>query len=143
MTAPWRSIRTTPAAGTPAASSGYGPASLDLAIEHIEVALRLSPRARVGASLITLSGALLFSRRFDAAVPKLLLLIQQDPGYSTSYRYLAACYAHMGRFDDARAAIAQLRAISSVVIPDLSYLRNAAHRELFISGLKLATSEAD
>jgi TolB-like protein len=55
---------------------------LDAAIEHIEVALRLSPRARVGASLITLSGAHFFSRRFEAAVPTLLLLMQQDPTYS-------------------------------------------------------------
>jgi TolB-like protein len=116
---------------------------LDLALEHIEVALRLSPRARVGASLITMSGALLFSRRFEEAVPKLLLLIQQDPAYSTSYRYLAACYAHMGRLDEAKEAIARLRAITSVVMPDLSYLRNPEHRELFISGLRLAVGEAD
>ncbi|HXP06731.1 MAG TPA: CadC-family transcriptional regulator [Stellaceae bacterium] len=114
----------------------------DAAIEHIEVALRLSPRARVGASLITMSGALLFSRRFDEAVPKLLLLIQQDPSYSPSYRYLAACYAHMGRLDDAREAIAPLRAITSVVVPNLSYLRNTADRDLFISGLRLALGEA-
>src|SRR5579863_1926124 len=115
----------------------------DNAIEHIEVALRLSPRARVGASLITISGAHLFSRRFDQAVPKLLLLIQQDPSYSPSYRYLAACYAHLGRLDEAREAITRLRAVSSVVIPDLNYLRNAEHRELFISGLRLALGEAD
>jgi TolB-like protein len=114
----------------------------DIAIEHIEVALRLSPRARVGASLITVSGAHLFSRHFDEAVPKLLLLIQQDPSYSPSYRYLAACYAHMGRLDDAREAIARLQAITSVVIPDLTYLRNPEHRELLISGLKLAMGEA-
>jgi adenylate cyclase len=90
-----------------------------------------------------MSGALLFSRRFEEAVPKLLLLIQQDPSYSTSYRYLAACYAHMGRLDDAREAITRLRAVTSVAIPDLSYLRNAEHRELFTTGLKLAVGERD
>jgi len=116
---------------------------LDLAIENIEVALRLSPRARVGASLITMSGAHFFSRRFDEAVPKLLLLIQQDPSYSPSYRYLAACYAHMGWLEDAREVITRLRPVTSVVMPDLSYLRNAEHRELFISGLRLAVGEAD
>jgi len=116
---------------------------LDVAIGHVETALRLSPRARVGASLITVSGALLFSRRFEEAVPKLLLLIQQDPSYSTSYRYLAACYAHMGRLDDASEAITRLRTITPVVIPDLSYLRNAEHRELFITGLKLVVGETD
>jgi TolB-like protein len=114
----------------------------NLAIEHIQTAMRLSPRARVGASLITLSGAHFFSRRFAEAIPKLLLLMQEDPSYSPSYRYLAACYAHMGQLDDAREAIARLRTISPVLVPDLSYLRNAEHRELFLSGLRLAAGEA-
>ena len=49
----------------------------------------------------------------------------------------------MGRLDDAREIVARLRAITSVVIPDASYLRNAEHRELFLSGLRLAAGEAD
>jgi hypothetical protein len=44
----------------------------------------------------------------------------------------------MGRLDDAREVVARLRAITSVVMPDASYLRNAEHRELFLSGLRLA-----
>jgi len=58
-----------------------------------------------------------------------------------SYRFLTACYAHMGRLDDAREIVARLRAITSVVMPDASYLRNAEHRELFLSGLRLAAGE--
>ena len=58
------------------------------------------------------------------------------------YRYLAACYAHMGRLDEAREIVRRLRAITSVVIPDASFLRNAEHRELFLSGLRLAAGEA-
>ena len=115
----------------------------DAAIEHIEFALRFSPRVRVGASLITVSGAHFFSRRFAQAIPTLRLLIQQDPAYSPSYRYLAACYAHMGRLDDAREAITRLRAINPVLIPDLSYLRDAGYRDLFTSGLRLASGEVD
>jgi hypothetical protein len=89
-----------------------------MAIKHIDVGLRLSPRARVRASLITISGAHLFSRRFDEAVPKLLLLMQRDPSYSPSYRYLAAaCYAHMGRLDDARELVGRLRTITPILIP--------------------------
>ena len=71
----------------------------------------------------------------------MLLAIQEDPSYAQPYRYLAACYAHMGRLDDAREIIARLRTITPVVIPDASYLRNAEHRELFLSGLRLATGE--
>ena len=114
----------------------------DLALEHVEAALRLSPRARVGVSLLTMGGAHLFSRRFDEAVPKLLLAIQENPNFPEPYRYLAACYAHMGRLKDAREIIERLRAITPLVIPDASYLRNPEHRELLLSGLRLAAGEA-
>jgi hypothetical protein len=44
----------------------------------------------------------------------------------------------MGRLDDAREIVTRLQGISSFVIPDASFLRNAEHRELFLSGLRLA-----
>ena len=113
----------------------------DIAIEHAEASLRLSPRARVGSSLLLIGAAHFFARRFDEAVPKLLLAIQEDPTDPTPYRDLAACYAHMGRLDDAREVIARLRAITPVAIPDASPLRNPEHRELFLSGLRLAAGE--
>jgi hypothetical protein len=48
----------------------------------------------------------------------------------------------MGRLDDAREIVEQLRARrTSVVIHDASFLRNAAHRELYLSGLRLAVGE--
>ena len=110
----------------------------DIAIEHIEAALRLSPRARIGTSLNVIGAAHFLGRRFNEAVPKLLLAIQEDPSFPFPYRYLAACYAHMGRLDDAREIVKQLRAITSVVINDATFLRNPEHRELFLSGLRLA-----
>jgi adenylate cyclase len=113
----------------------------DTAIEHSETSLRLSPRARIGSSLASIGNGHFLRRRFAEATPKLLLAIQEDPGNPQTYRYLAACYAHMGRLEDAREVVAQLRAITSVVIPDASYLRNAEHRELFLSGLRLAAGE--
>jgi tetratricopeptide (TPR) repeat protein len=114
----------------------------DLAIEHLETALRLSPRERTGLPLFTMGEAYFFKGRFDEAVSKLLLAIQDQPGYALSYRILAACYAHMGRLDEARAVVARLRAITSHVMPsDLAY-RNPEDRELFLSGLRLAMDEA-
>ena len=113
----------------------------DIAIEHLGAALRLSPRSRVGPSLLNIGQAYFFRGRFDEAVPKLLLAIQDDPGYPQQYRLLAACYAHMGRLDDAREIVERLRAITSVVMPDTGHLRNAEHRELFLSGLRLAAGE--
>jgi TolB-like protein/DNA-binding winged helix-turn-helix (wHTH) protein len=113
------------------------------AIEHLEAALRLSPRARIGLSHTDLGSAHFYSRRFNEAEPKLLLAIQEDPSFPLPYRILAACYAHMGRCDDARETVERLRAITRVVIPDrISYLRNAEHRELLLSGLRLAMGEA-
>jgi class 3 adenylate cyclase/predicted ATPase len=113
----------------------------DIAIAHVETSLRLSPRARVGTSLGIIGQAHFFARRFDEAVPKLVLAIQQDPSFPVPYRYLAACYAHMGRLAEAREIVSRLRVLSSVVIPDVSSLRNAEHRELYLSGLRLATGE--
>jgi len=114
----------------------------DIAIEHVEAALRLSPRARVGNTVMTIGAAHFYARRFGEAVPKLLLAIQENPSFPHPYRYLAACYAHMGRLDEAREIVTRLRAITSDVIPDASYYRSAEHRELFLSGLRLAAGEA-
>ena len=85
--------------------------------------------------------AYFFKRQFDEAAAKLLLAIQDNPGSPPSYRFLAACYAHMGRLDEARAIVARLRAITPQVMPsDLPY-RNPEDRELFLSGLRLAMGE--
>jgi adenylate cyclase len=83
------------------------------------------------------------SRRFDQAVPKLLLAIQDDPTYPEPYRTLAACYAHMGRLDEAREVVERLRNITPVIVPTFSFLRKPEHRDLFLSGLRLATGESD
>jgi hypothetical protein len=43
--------------------------------------------------------------------------------------------------DEARGIVARLRGITSVVIPDASFLRNPEHRELYLTGLRLAMAE--
>ena len=44
---------------------------------------------------------------------------------------------------EARHAVKRLRAITPAVMPpDIMYLRNAQHRELYLSGLRLAAGEA-
>jgi adenylate cyclase len=112
----------------------------DLSIEHVETSLRLSPRERMGQPLFMMGVAYFLKHQFDAAAAKLLLSIQDDPGFPVSYRFLAACYAHMGHLDEARAVIAQLRAITTVVVSS-GPLRNPEHRELLLSGLRVAMSE--
>ena len=114
----------------------------DLAIESLEASLRLSPRGRFGQVFSAIGVALFFGRRFDEALPKLLLAIQDDPDFPQPHRFLAACYAHLGRIDEARAAVARLRSITPVVVTDVSVFRNRELRELLLSGLRLAASEA-
>jgi adenylate cyclase len=115
----------------------------DLALEHLETALRLSPRARVSDTHNLMGNAHFYARRFNEALPKLLLAIQEDPTFPHPYRVLAACYAHMGRLEEAQEIVARLRAITSVLMPDVSFLRNSEHRELFLSGLRLAMGETE
>jgi tetratricopeptide (TPR) repeat protein len=96
----------------------------------------------MGAPLVAMGEAYFFKRRFDEAAAKLLLAIQDDPGFPLPYRFLAACYAHLERLDEARAIVARLRAISPLVLPDDLPFRNPEDRELLLSGLRLAAGEA-
>ena len=114
----------------------------DLAIEHAGVALRLNPRAQAVMSNWLIGAALFFNRRFAEAVPRLRVAIQDTPIVPTPYRFLAACYAHMGLLDEARATVARLRALTPEVIPTYPLpFRDPAHRERYLSGLRLAAGD--
>jgi TolB-like protein len=113
----------------------------DLAIEHIETSLRLSPRERIGVPLSVIGVAYFFKHRFNEAAAQLFQAIEENSGFSPSYRILAACYAHMGRLDEARAVVARLRAITPQVVPRELPWRNPEDRNLFLSGLRLAVGE--
>jgi len=113
----------------------------DLAIAHVETSLRLSPRARVGLPFFVIGAAHFVSHRFDEALPKLLLATQEHPGFPETYRFFAACLVHMGRLDETREVIKRLRTITPLIVPKVTPLRNVEHRELFLSGLRLAAGE--
>jgi predicted Zn-dependent protease len=115
----------------------------ELAIEHIETSLRLSPRERIGLPLVVMGQAYFFKRRFNEAAAKLLLAIQHDPDYLNSYRILAACYAHMERLDEAHAIVARLHALTPLVVPSHLPFHNPEDRELLLSGLRLAAGEVE
>jgi len=69
--------------------------------------------------------------------------LQEHPGFAPTYRFLAACYVHMGRLDDARNIVQRLRTITPLIVPkDAMHWRNPEHRELYLSGLRLAADEA-
>jgi TolB-like protein/Tfp pilus assembly protein PilF len=115
----------------------------DLAIEHAETALQLSPRGGIGSPFLNIGTAHFLSRRFDDALASLLLATQDLPSdFPNPYRLLVACYAHMGRLDDAREVLQHLRQMTPLVVAGFSFLRNSEHRELVLSGLRLATGAA-
>jgi Tfp pilus assembly protein PilF len=99
----------------------------DIAIEHLERSLRLSPRDRTSSGP-GLGSAYFFSRRFDEAASILLSALQRAPRFAVTYRLLASCYAHMGRLDEARDIV------TPVVVPSLILYRKPEYCELFLSG---------
>lgn len=96
----------------------------DVAIEHMERSLRLNPRDRFGSPLTPLGGPYFFKRDFDKAETILRQAVQERPHYPMSYRFLAACCAHMGKLDAAREVVERLRPLTSVVVPPRVLFRN-------------------
>jgi hypothetical protein len=105
------------------------------------MALRLSPRADRAAPCLGIGMAHFMARRFDDAKAMLLQSLQERSTWAPTHRFLASCYAHMGRLDEARETIRRLQAITTVVVPIAEHWRNPENRELFLSGLRLATGE--
>jgi tetratricopeptide (TPR) repeat protein len=114
----------------------------DLAIEHFQTSLRLSPREHRSNPFMGIGVGHFFARRLEEARRMLLLSLQEKPNWVPTYRFLAACYAQMGRHEEAGEAIRCVRDLSNVVVPAATHWRNPEHRELFLSGLRLAAGEA-
>jgi adenylate cyclase len=114
----------------------------ELGIDHFETSLRLSPHARRAGTFAYIGMGHFFAERFEDAAAMLLRSLQEHPGWTPTYRFLAACYAHMGQLDDATKIIERLRAITPLIVPKSApHWRNPDHRELYLSGLRLAAGE--
>ncbi len=114
----------------------------DVAIDHFEKSLRLNPRDPQGGTLMANGAAHFFARRLDQARAMLLLSLQYHPDWVPTHRFLAACYGHLGQLDEAKVVIERLRALTPVVLPNADHWRDPEQREFYISGLRLAMSEA-
>jgi TolB-like protein/class 3 adenylate cyclase len=115
----------------------------EAAIEHVDKSLRLSPRDYLGIPHIIIGTAHLIARRFEPAVEFFRVALQQNPSFPWAYRSLAACYAHLGRMEEAREVVERLAAIGAPIMPVSGFgaLPNAKSRELLFSGLRLAIGE--
>lgn len=124
----------------------YWAGDLDGGICEVENALRLSPRGRFGNARTAIANALVFGERFDEAIEKVQLAIQEDPTFPPNHRILAVCYAHLRRLDEARDAIARLPRTAPVVIANLARSYRAMsripeHSDLALWGVRLAAGD--
>jgi len=137
----------------------------DLAIAHFQTSLRLSPRNPIAASFLGIGVGHFLNRRFEEARAMLLRSLQESPNSVPTHRWLVVCCAHMGRLEEAREMIDRLRLITLDAAPGGSPSRNPEerepvadclcallqdgaskyrdpeHRELYMSGLRLALGE--
>jgi adenylate cyclase len=77
------------------------------AINMIDAYMQLDPLYR-DLALHFLAEARVSLGQFDAAVTALKQRLERSPNSETSYALLASCYGHLGRFDEARAAWAEV-----------------------------------
>ncbi|HYP36261.1 MAG TPA: tetratricopeptide repeat protein, partial [Stellaceae bacterium] len=115
----------------------------ELAIQHFETSMRLNPRGQRGFHLAGIGTAHFVNHRFEDALAVLRISLEEVPAFTPAYRTLAACYAHMGRLDEARSILKRLAALTPVVVPTANPFRRPEDGELFLSGLSLAAGEAE
>ena len=115
----------------------------NLAIEHFETSMRLDPRmTRRAFHLTGLGMCHFFEHRFDQAARFLEDSFRELPTYPLTGWFLTACYARMGRVNEAREFASRhsiVRDGAWLAINRL--LGHAAHRDMALSGLKLATGQ--
>jgi pentatricopeptide repeat protein len=113
----------------------------ELAIQHFETSMRLNPRAQRCFHLSGIGMAHFLDGRLDAALAALRVALEEGPTFTPTYRTLAACYAHMGRLDEARSVIKRMTSLTPVLEPSVNPLRDPHAQELFRVGLRLAAGE--
>jgi adenylate cyclase len=113
----------------------------DLAIEHFGKSLRLNP-LRKGPATFGIAVGHFFARRLEKAAATLLLSLQEHPNWAPCLRFLASCYAHMGRLEDAQSIVEKLRDITPDLIPSGEHWRVSENRSYYLEGLRLAVGVA-
>jgi len=113
----------------------------DRAIADFATADRLDPRSPLRPFSLTGVGIAHFlAHRLDEAASTLLASMQLLPSYVTNYYYLAACYAHMGRHDDARGVFRRLSNLTPPLSdPPVIMPQPPEQRAFFLAGYRLAS----
>jgi adenylate cyclase len=69
-----------------------------------------------------------FANRFEDARNMFLRSLQEHTTWVLTHRFLASCYAHMGRLDEAREIVKKLRGMTAIVVPSATHWRKPEHR---------------
>ena len=110
----------------------------DLALEHFETSIRLSPRESWGQRYLTIGMGHFFARRGEKAIEMFGLSLQENSRWPPTLRFMASCLAQMGRLEEAQEMVKRLRAITPVVIATATHWRIREDREYYLDGLRLA-----
>src|SRR5215471_696763 len=114
----------------------------DLAIEHVETAIRLNPRESRNATYLSIGLGHFFARRTEKAAEMLGISLQENSEWPPTLRFMASCLAHLGRLKEAQEMVKRLQAITPVVIPAAEHWRIREDREYYLDGLRLAAGVA-
>ncbi len=113
----------------------------DVAVEHLQTSIRLSPRHANATNSVLFGLAHFFGRRFDDAITMFMTALANMPKNPEVHRYLAASYALTGRMEEARQILDRLLTITPVIFPRIVSFRDPEQRELYLSALRLVMGE--
>jgi TolB-like protein len=112
----------------------------DLAVEHIETAMRLDPAGPNRSRQLLLLGVARFQQGRYSEVVALMREATQQIDSPTGYAFLAASYGHLGDLDAAAEALARYRTVSPRPVEEFgrSLLSSeASHQSRFHDGIAL------
>jgi TolB-like protein len=112
----------------------------EVAIEFFANSLRPNPLRRAPITF-SIGLAHFFARRLEKAAAVLLVSLQEAPNWAPCLRFLASCYAHLGRMRDAWAIVEKLKSITADLVPSAEQWRVREDREFYLGGLRLAVDQ--
>jgi adenylate cyclase len=116
----------------------------DVAIEHVETAMRLDPMGpRRAVQMAVMGWARFCQGRFSETVALVKEQAQLSPS-PNSAAFLAASYGHLGQPSTACEALARYRALSAQPIDEYgrTMLHDPAHLKLFLDGIAMAEGKS-
>ena len=112
---------------------------------YFKMAMRLDPcSADRGYQIAGIALANFHLGKFEESASLLKEATQLQPTVSINFALLAACYAHLGKIDSAREAIARYGQLSTVDVRNRTTLfKRPEHRQSFLDGISLCIGQGE